>query len=479
MFPTVVLRRLGCVSSLTFGTHGARLPCANERNCPTFFSSTWHSLPYRDLGMNVPGSEGALGRYSTIVQHDIAPDRVSLTDDVFNKMCAVRRHLHRYPELSGEEKNTAAYIAKQLTALGVAHRTLPSSYGIVVDLDTTTTSSSSSFSSSPFLPSSPASSSPSLSPSSSSSWPTYGSGIIALRADIDALPIQEQTGLPFTSTIDGVMHACGHDGHTASLFGALHLLLDHRKRFGRLPAPVRLLFQPAEETNTGAKKMIDDGCLSGVAMIFGGHVDRLFSPPTIAVTRGAVNASSDTFNIHVHGKGGHSARPHECIDAVVAGSHIVVALQTIVSRHTNPAHPAVVTVGSFRSSTDTGNVIAGGAVLRGTLRSLDPAVRSALCKAVEDIAIRTAETYGATADVTFDVESGVGPVMNHTDVTAIARQAAVEAVGEANVCKMSGVNMGAEDFANYTEVVPACYVRYVSHLVEDWLRVCVTEASTE
>ena len=176
---------------------------------------------------------------------------------------------------------------------------------------------------------------------------TSGVPCVVLRADIDALPIQEETGLEFSSIRPGVMHACGHDGHTAMVLGAAAMLREEPS----LPAPVRILFQPAEEIGLGATAMINEGALNNAAIIFGGHLDRHYPTGTIAIDEGSVNASTDTFTIEIFGQGAHGARPHESIDAVVVASLMVMALQTIVSREVDPAHPSVVSVGLLQAGT--------------------------------------------------------------------------------------------------------------------------------
>lgn len=335
---------------------------------------------------------------------------------VFDRMVAIRRDLHRHPELSWEEERTATRIAKELDALGIAYRQVART-GIVAEL-------------------------PGVRPGP----------VVALRADTDALPIHEETDLPFASERKGVMHACAHDGHTSMLVGAAELL-----RANPPPLPVRLLFQPAEERAEGAKALIREGALEGVALIFGGHVDRHYEPGVIAITEGAVNASTDTFTIDIRGQQGHGARPHEALDAVVVGSLLVTALQTIVSREIDPAHPSVVTVGSFHAGSAP-NVIAGRAELAGTIRSQHKGVREHLIQSIRRIGAAIGQLHGANVEV--EVVEGTPPLVNTAEMAALAREAAMLACGAERVVPMRSVNMGGEDFAHYLEHVPGAYVRF-------------------
>jgi hippurate hydrolase len=337
-------------------------------------------------------------------------------------MVALRRDLHRHPELSGEETRTASRIAHELDQLGIVYRKDVGGHGIVADL------------------------------------PGGGSGPrIALRADMDGLPVVEQTGLPFASEVEGKMHACGHDGHASILLGAAMLLVQ-----SPAPTPVRLIWQPAEETATGAEAMLREDVLESVAMIFGGHLDRHYPPGVLAISEGPVNASTDMFRISVTGQDGHGARPHEALDAVVAGSLLVTALQTIVSREINPARPSVISVGTFYAGTAP-NVIAGNAVLEGTIRSQHRDTQDHLHKAIERIAKSIGQLHGARVDV--EIRRCTPALYNSADMADLARQAAVAVLGEGSTAELVTANMGGEDFAHYLTHVPGCYVRIGSAVV--------------
>ena len=336
---------------------------------------------------------------------------------VAKRVVAIRRDLHQYPELSWQEHRTAEVISSALRELGIRHRHLVET-GVVGDLPG-----------------------------------PEGLPAVALRADIDALPIQEETGLPFASANDGVMHACGHDGHTSMLLGAAELLA----RDGKLPAPVRLIFQPAEEKGAGAKALMEAGVLEDVVVAFAGHLDRHFSTGTLVVTDGAVSASTDHFKIRVTGRGGHAARPHETIDAVVVGSLIVTAIQTIVSREIDPSHPTIVTVGRFEAG-KVANVIAGQAEREGTIRAQDAAIREHLKRSIRRMAESIGQLHQAGLEV--EITNGTPPVINTPGATALARLAAAEIVGKENVRALGRANMGGEDFAYFLEKIPGCYIRF-------------------
>ncbi len=337
---------------------------------------------------------------------------------LFQKMVTVRRDLHRFPELSWEEKRTSRTICQFLKQEGIVYRAGVAETGVVAEI--------------PGPPDVP---------------------YVVLRADIDALPIKEETGLEFSSTHHGVMHACGHDGHTSMVLGAAQLL----SRESTLPAPVRLVFQPAEEKGTGALAMINKGVLDHAGMIFGGHLDRHGKAGSIIVSEGPVNASSDMFRIEITGQGAHGARPHESIDAVVVGSLMIMALQTIVSREVDPAFPSVVSVGTFQAGTAS-NVIAGQAILEGTIRAQHPHVREHLQTAIKRIADSIGQLHGAVVKVT--MTQGTPPVINTQEMTQLVKEAAKQAVGPDNIFPLRTANMGGEDFSYYLEKIPGAYVRF-------------------
>lgn len=331
------------------------------------------------------------------------------------RMVALRRELHRHPETSWKEVETARRIEGWLAELGLEPCRICET-GVVAEV------------------------------------PGGAGPRIALRADIDALPIVEETGLPFASGNPGAMHACGHDGHAAMLLGAAELLAADPPS-----GPVRLIFQPAEEVGAGARALIETGALEGVAAIFGGHLDVHFPAGTIFVTPGPVAASTDLFRVRIAGRGGHAARPHETVDAVVVASHVVLALQHVVSRGIDPAAAAVITIGRLQAG-EVANAIAGSALLEGSIRALRAEVRERLLTEAERVARATAALHGAVAEV--EIEHGTPPLVNDERMAALAREAAVRIAGPERVAPLPSTNMAGEDFSFYQERVPGCYVRF-------------------
>jgi hippurate hydrolase len=339
------------------------------------------------------------------------------TDADVARLIELRRDLHRHPELSWKEERTATRLAEALHALGASEVSRVAGTGVVARFAGRD-------------PRSPA---------------------VAVRGDIDALPIEEATGLSFTSSAPGVMHACGHDIHATWAVGAALLL-------ARRPAEsdVLIVLQPAEEVGEGAKAILDTGALDDARAIFGGHVDRRFAVGQVVADAGPLAASADMFEIELTGKGAHGARPHESADPIVGAGAVIAALQTIVARRIDPAAPAVVTVGSVHAGTAP-NIIPERAVLTGTLRATTPETRRAIGDEVRRLAESIASAYRLTARVT--VHLGTPPIVNPSGPTAWARQAAAAVLGEASVVPFGVTNMGGEDFAFYLERIPGCFLR--------------------
>ncbi len=280
--------------------------------------------------------------------------RQALTELIFPRMVELRRTFHRYPELAFEEERTALVIMEELRRLDIPFEYGGVGGGIVGRI------------------------------TGQDDGPT-----IALRADMDGLPGDETTGLPFASVNPGKMHACGHDGHMAMLLGAAAMLKENPP-----PGHVVLIFQPAEERGGGARVMIQSGALDRVKAIFGGHVMRQFRVGEIMVAHGIITAQSDRFTIRVRGRGGHGARPHEAVDAVVVAGLLIMAVQTLVSREINPFYPSVVTIGQVQAGTAP-NVIAEHAVLQGTIRTTRRKVRKQIIEGLNRMAKATGVLHNA------------------------------------------------------------------------------------
>ena len=273
--------------------------------------------------------------------------------------------------------------------------------------------------------------------------------VIALRADMDALPIKETSGLEFSSKNTGVSHACGHDGHMAMLLGAARALSDNREIYN---GTIRFIFQPAEEGEGGARYMIEDGCLDGVDEIYGIHLWNYQKLGEVGVKDGPVLAAADMFDIKVKGIGGHGAAPQGTVDTVVVSSHLIQALQTIVSRNTNPLESTVITVGKINGGHNF-NIIADEVSLSGTARSYTEENRVLIKQRMKNIIEGIAKTYNA--EITLDYRDGYPPTINHIAPTEKVLKASNRIVGQK--AGMPYLSMGGEDFAYYLQKIPGCF----------------------
>lgn len=339
--------------------------------------------------------------------------------DFLEWLIALRRWVHQRAELSFKEKETSTFIQERLQELGVVDVEVKGGTGIIAKI-----------------------------PGNGKS-----SACVALRADMDALPLQEETGLPYKSQNRGVMHACGHDGHVAMLLGAIALLTGQEP----LDHDVICIFQPAEESGKGAKKLVSENVLEGVDAIFAGHIDTHFDLGVVTVDKGIICAYADPFLIHIIGHGGHAARPHEAADAVVAAASLVTIMQTLVSREVDPNNSAVVTVGSFQAG-KVHNVIADEAVLEGTIRSTDTVTREKTIKGLGRIVHSVGDMYNVKSSLHFT--EGLPAVINTSPTVEIARDTANDITDEALVISQGKSSLGGEDFACYQELVSGCMVRF-------------------
>ena len=349
---------------------------------------------------------------------EVPADVARLFDEKLrNQLVMLRRAIHADPELSFQEERTAQKLERVLGEVGARDVRRAATTGVIARV-----------------------------PGRDRNAP-----VVAVRGDIDALPVREETGLPFASHNEGVMHACGHDVHATWAVAAAALL-------ARAPAAgdVVVVLQPAEETGHGAPAIIKSGALDGVRAIFGGHVDRRFAVGQVVADEGPLAASADMFEIELVGQGAHAARPHESADPIVGLGALISAMQTIVSRRLNPANPGVVTIGAVHAGTAS-NVIPDRATLKGTVRAVDAASRTLMLDEVRRLAESVAAAYRLTARVSLDL--GTPPIVNPPNATAWARRAAVSIVGEENVVPLGFLNLAGEDFAHYMERIPGCFLR--------------------
>ncbi len=334
-------------------------------------------------------------------------------------MTAWRRDIHAHPELAFEEHRTSGLVAAKLAAWGIEVSRGIAGTGLVGTLR---------------------------------NGPSRRS--IGIRADMDALPMSEANEFPYRSQVPGRMHACGHDGHTAMLLGAARYLAETRNFDGT----VHFIFQPAEEHGGGGGVMVQEGLFDRFPcdMVFAAHNDPSLPLGQMTAVAGAITAIADDFSIRVLGRGGHAARPQLAVDPVVIGSHIVLALQSLVSRRVDPLASAVVSTCVFNAGTVT-NVIPAEATLAGTVRSFDATVRDTLERLLREVATHTARAHGGEAVVEY--ERGYPGVVNDPDATDRAARAATRLLGEGRVIRELPPSAGAEDFAFMAAAIPACFVR--------------------
>ena len=342
--------------------------------------------------------------------------------DLQPDIMAWRRHLHANPELMYDVHDTAAFVAERLREFGCDE--------VVTGLGRT-----------------------GVVGVIKGGKPASGEvKVIGLRADMDALPIAEETNLPYASKTPGKMHACGHDGHTAMLLGAARYLAETRNFAG----DAVMIFQPAEEGGAGADAMIRDGLMDrfGIDQVYGMHNGPGLPVGAFALRTGPIMAATDSIDIRIEGIGGHAARPHKCIDSVLVGAQLVAALQSIVSRSVDPLEAAVVSVCEFHAG-NARNVIPQVADLKGTVRTLTPEVRDLVENRIRDVIAGVAQQTGARIDLVY--ERGYPVVVNHPAETEVATRIAGEVAGAANVHNVPPM-MGAEDFAYMLEARPGAFI---------------------
>jgi len=333
------------------------------------------------------------------------------------ELLAIRRHLHAHPELSGNEHQTAALVAGELRKLGWRVREGVGRTGVLAELG----------------------------PS--------GGPLVALRVDMDALPVEERTGLPYASLNQGLMHACGHDIHTTVGLGVARILAPLAEELG---GTVRLLFQPAEETAQGAAWMVADGAMQGVDALFGVHVFPSLSVGTIGVRSGSLTAAAGELEVEVLGEGGHGARPHQSTDAIWIAARVVSGLQEAISRRLDALHPVVVSFGRIEGG-KAFNVIADHVRLLGTVRCLDLELHSQLPGWIEETVQAICKGYGGEARVSYRCISP--PVHNDPELTQLLADEAVELLGRPQVEWLEQPSLGAEDFAELQRDTPSTMFR--------------------
>mgnify|MGYP001794644535 FL=1 len=347
-----------------------------------------------------------------------------IADKLSPRLIEIRRHIHAHPELSGQEYKTAAYVSGVLSSCGYHVQEMVGKTGVVAELKGDR---------------------------------APDNDILVIRTDMDALPIAEQVDLPFTSKSPGIMHACGHDVHTTVGLGTAMVLSELTQHTDqKFPSTTRFLFQPAEETAQGAKWMIEDGVMQDVAAIFGVHTFPSIEAGTIGLRRGALTAAADDLEILITGESGHGARPHEAVDAIWIAAQVITQLQQSISRTINPLHPAVITIGQI-SGGRASNVIADNVRLTGTVRSLHADTHAMLPGWITQIATNICELHGASCTVNYTRRCT--SVLNDIDLTNLVATCVTEALGRDRIEWIADASMGAEDFANFTDIAPGTMFR--------------------
>ena len=340
-----------------------------------------------------------------------------VVDDVREEVVAWRRHLHRNPEVSYHEDETSRFVYETLESFGGLKLDRPTKTSVVARL--------------------------------------AGAGpgrTLVIRADMDALPIQEENDFEFASQNTGAMHACGHDGHTAMLLGTAKILSEMKDR---IRGEVRFLFQHAEELSPGGgEELVEAGVMDGVDAVIGAHLWAKLPVGKIGVTYGPMMAAPDIFEVTIKGKGGHAAMPHQVVDSIAVGAQVVTNLQHVVSRETNPIDNVVVSVSKFSGGT-THNVIPGTVEMVGTVRTLDPDIRERMPELMERVIKGVTQAHGAGYE--FRYKPGYRPVINDEEVTRVVEETAREVFGEASLEMMRPI-MGGEDFSAYQQVTPGTFL---------------------
>ncbi|MEC7838696.1 MAG: amidohydrolase [Chlamydiota bacterium] len=340
-------------------------------------------------------------------------------DGIFDEIVAIRRDLHQYPETEHDVERTAGIVAHELRKIGVDVREAVGKTGVVGDLKV-----------------------------------PGAIETLAFRADMDALPMQEEGDLPYKSKVDGKAHMCGHDCHTSMLIGAARLIASNKNRLKR---NIRFIFQPCEEKHPGgAQGMIEDGALDGVKEIYAHHVWPWLPVGAVGICRGPAMAQSDEFSITIYGKGGHAAAPQNCIDPILMGAHLITMLQSIVTKKVNPLDMGVLTVTQFHAGSSH-NIIPSSAKIVGTVRTYDSKVQKIIKSSITDFTNSVTQTMGG--DYEIDYVDGYPVVLNHLESEKKVEHAALNFLDVSDVKYPVKGEMFGEDFSYYSQKIPACFIQ--------------------